>query len=60
MPLLPSSGQLLFDVQFEILELAGGLEVGALGFIKEFAILRDPVIRDGVGGLPAGQVSAVE
>src|ERR1035437_7381515 len=51
----------VFDVQFEIVELARGFEIGALGFVDQLAIFHYPVIgQRRVGGLPTGEVFAVE
>jgi hypothetical protein len=60
-PAVAVVGAIEFDVQFEIVELAGGFQVGALGFVDQLAVLGHPVIGGGrVGGFPSGEVLAVE
>src|ERR1035437_7048623 len=54
-------GAVEFDVQFEIVELARGFQVGALGFVDQLAVLHRPVIgQSRVGGFPSGEILAVE
>ena len=51
----------VLNVQFEIFELARGLEVCAVFFIDEFAVFHYPVVgRAGVERFPAGQVLPIE